>query len=78
MIELFRDELDDAGFLSVVQRIINGAAAELRVHEVFIVHIDNWFDHKWLGWRTRRGDTELRIPMFSPGRVRSEGRFHWD
>jgi hypothetical protein len=78
MIELIPDELDDAGFLSVVQRIINGAVAELGVHEVFVVQIDNWFDHKWLGWRTRRGDRELRIPMFSPGRVRSERHFHWD
>ena len=52
MIELVPTEHDDIAFLSLVQRIINGAIAAQRMREVFLVHIDNWFDHKWLGWRS--------------------------
>jgi hypothetical protein len=48
MIELVPAEYDDLGFLSLARRIINGAIVELRMREVFLVHVDNWFDHKWL------------------------------
>jgi hypothetical protein len=49
MIELVPAERDDAAFLSLAQRIVTGAIAGLQAHEVYLVHIDNWFDHKWLG-----------------------------
>src|SRR2546430_8818676 len=74
MIELVPAENDDVLFLSLAQCIVNGAIVELRVREVFLVHVDNWFDHKWLGWWSRK-DEELRIPTFTPNRVRSEKHF---
>ena len=77
MIELVPAEDDDAAFVSLAQRIVNGAIAELGMREVFLVHVDNWFDHKWLGWRSRKGE-ELRVPLFTPNRVRSERHFVWD
>ena len=84
MIELVPDEYDDVAFLSLAQRIMNGAIAALQMREVFVVHIDNWFDHKWLGWRSRwpgklrKGPTNLKVPLFTPNRVRSESHFVWD
>lgn len=81
MIELIPTEHDDADFLSLVQRIVNGALAELRMRELFLVHVDNWFDHKWLGWNTRwrHGQPEnLRVPLFNPNRVCSEKHFVQD
>jgi hypothetical protein len=78
MIELIPAKHDDVAFLSLVQRIINGAIAEPQVREVFLVHIDNWFDHKWLGWCSRKGEEELRVPLFTPNRVSSEKHFVWD
>jgi hypothetical protein len=77
MIPLIPAELDDIAFLSLAQRIMNGALAELKVHEVFLVHVDNWFDHKWLGWWSRK-DEELRVPTFTPNRIRSEKHFVWN
>src|SRR5437868_4087743 len=77
MLELIPSEYDDVAFLSLVQRIVNGAVAALHVREIYLVHVDNWFDHKWLGWRSRRG-TELSVPPFDPNRVRSEEHFIWD
>ena len=81
MIELVPTENDDPAFLSVAQRIVNGAIAALRVREVYLVQIDNWFDHKWLGWWSRwknRRVEKLRVPLFSPNRVCSEKHFIWD
>ena len=46
----------------------------LDVREVFLVHVNNWFDHKWLGWRSW-SEGELCVPSFDPHRVRSEKRF---
>lgn len=74
MIELVPAEHDDIAFLSLAQRIMNGAIAELQMREVFLVHVDNWFDHKWLRWWSRK-EEELRVPTFTPNRVRSEKHF---
>jgi hypothetical protein len=76
VIELVLAEHDDAAFLSLAQRIMNGAIAELRMSEVFLVQMDNWFDHKWLGWCSRK-EEELRVPPFTPNRVHSEKHFVW-
>src|ERR1017187_7495295 len=77
MIELIPLEHCDPDFLSLVQQIVNGAVVTLRARDVHLVHLDNWFDHKWLGWGTRRGDA-LRIPPFNPNRVCLEEHFVWD
>jgi hypothetical protein len=76
LIELAHVENDAPEFLALAQRIVNGAVVELRMREVFLVHIDNWFDHKWLGWWSRKGE-ELRVPTFTPNRVRSEHHCVW-
>jgi hypothetical protein len=77
MIELVPAEHDDVAFLSLAQRIINGAITALEIRDVFLVHVDTWFDHKWLRWWSRRAE-ELRVPTFTPNRVCSEKRFSWD
>jgi hypothetical protein len=81
MIELVPREDDDLAFLELAQRIMNGAVAALDVREVYLVHIDNWFDYKWLGfWSTWKKSelTQLFVPPFNPNRVRSEHHFVWD
>ena len=77
MINLIAAEHDDPGYLALIQRIVNGALAILDVHEAFVVHIDNWFDHKWLRWRVGDG-AELRVPPFTPNRVCSQSHFTCD
>lgn len=81
MIELVPAENDDAAFLSLAQRIVNGALAALQVREVYLVHVDNWFDHKWLGWWStweHKEPKELCVPPFNPNRVRSQKHFICD
>jgi hypothetical protein len=77
VIELVPTEHDDVAFLALAQRITNGAIVALGMREVFLVHVDNWFDHKWLGWWSRK-DEVLRVPTFTPNRVCSEKHFHWN
>lgn len=81
MIHLVPVEHDDAAFLSLAQRILNGAIATFQMREAYVIQIDNWFDHKWLGWRSRwrhKKVEELRVPLFTPNRVSSEKHFIWD
>ncbi len=81
MIHLLPVEHDDTAFLSLAQRILNGAITALQMREVYLVQIDNWFDHKWLGWRSRwkhKTVEELRVPLFPPNRVCSEKHFVWN
>jgi hypothetical protein len=81
MIELVAAENDDVAFLSLARRIVNGAITELKMREVYLVHIDNWFDHKWLGWWSSWKHKELNrlyVPPFNPNRVRSQKHFVWD
>lgn len=81
MIDFAPTDSDDALFLALAQRIANGALADLNVGEVYLVHIDNWFDFKWLGWRSRGKKhqlVELRVPLFTLNRVRSQKHYVWD
>jgi hypothetical protein len=73
MIELTPTDSDDPAFLALTQRIINGAVAAHELRDVFLVHVDTWFDHKWLGWWCWKG-IELCVPPFTPRRVQSERR----
>src|SRR5258708_13273197 len=81
MISLVPAGNDDPAFLSIAQRIVNGAIAALHVREVYLVHIDNWFDQKWLGWWSKWKHNELKelyVPPFNPNRVHSQTHFVWD
>ena len=71
VVELLECEGDDVDFVAIVQRVLNGALAALDIRETYIVQVDNWFDHKWLGWRMWKGK-ELSVPPFTPNRVRSQ------
>ena len=77
MIELVPAEHDDPAFLSLVQRIVNGAIGDLQVREVYLVQVDNWFDFKWLGWWSwsKSGLERLVAPPFNPNRVRGQKQF---
>ncbi len=77
MITLVPSDDDDPGFLSLIQAIINGALAVLETRELFVVQTHNWFDFKWLGFWSWTGK-ELKIPPFTPRRVRTQKHFTWD
>lgn len=64
---------DDPAFTRLVRRIIVGLLDRVVPHDVFLVQIDNWFDHKWLDLFNVESEAPLNehtpIPMFNPSRV---------
>jgi hypothetical protein len=86
MLELVPRESDDVDFLELIEWIVNGALQQLQLAEVYLVHVDNWFDFKWLGWWSwgkgnvpaRKVLRKLYVPPFNPNRVLSEQHFCWD
>lgn len=70
MIELPAHEHDDPAFLLLVRHIINGALDVFRPEEAYVVHIDNWFDHKWTVYYFW-----FAVPPFSPNRVLSQRHY---
>src|SRR2546430_17270184 len=54
-IKLLINSNDDPQFVELVTQIISGLIRDSSPREVFVMKIDNWFDHKWLtfsgiGW----------------------------
>ncbi len=44
----FLEPQDDPAFLAIVDRIVSNLCAQHQTEEAHLIHIDNWFDHKWL------------------------------
>lgn len=44
----FLEPQDDPAFLAIVDCIVSNLCTQHQSEEVHLVHIDNWFDHKWL------------------------------
>lgn len=73
-IRLTAGKTDDPRFITVLNSLIHGLIAEPAPDEFWILQIDNWFDHKWLGFgmglMTPNIQVEkLTFPPFTPNRV---------
>jgi hypothetical protein len=73
---------DDPGFLRCVSKIINSLVRRNSPKLVVLVSIDNWFDHKWLGFEGKelgavavRWNFPYNIPPFHPNRVMAQSSF---
>jgi hypothetical protein len=72
---------DDNDFVVVVRAIMDGVVTQQAPHHVWVVQVDNWFDHKWLGfpWNGRVANPNYAgpgdIPPFSPNRILSQWSF---
>jgi hypothetical protein len=66
---------DDRDFLDLATRLIAGAAKVHGPEDVLIYKIDNWFDHKWLGFSGKVlaaigvWSSPLTLPPFVANRV---------
>jgi len=47
-VEFQSSEKHDSDFIRLVSSIVEHTINQIRPVEVFIIQIDNWFDHKWL------------------------------
>jgi hypothetical protein len=39
---------DDNDFVALIRTVIDGVSARQAPDQIWIIHINNWFDHKWL------------------------------
>jgi hypothetical protein len=85
MISLNQTESDDPNFIELVSQIACGAIECYEPDHVYVIQIDNWFDHKWKNfagvtylqlsvWRS----DPLRVPPFDPDRVVNQRYFYKD
>jgi hypothetical protein len=73
----------DHDFVAIVERVLNHTLRLYRPDGVYVVLIDNWFDHKWLEFNSSKNDNDLsgwrnklELPPFEPSRVLSQSYFH--
>jgi hypothetical protein len=85
MIRILRKPDDDKEFVGVVSLILSASVALYRPREVFVVHIDNWFDGKWLAFSGKAigaigvcNRKQLTIPPFVLNRLSFEQHFTLD
>ena len=73
---------DDPQFLGKIERILRNIFRQGNTERYIVCHVDNWFDHKWLGfsgkaigvvgfWKGKR----LTVPPFTPNRILEERHF---
>ena len=56
-------EKDDPEFIVVIDRIIHGILTRTAPQDLYIIAVDNWFDHKWLGF-SGIGVVPFEFPAF--------------
>src|SRR5205823_814483 len=68
---------DDSAFLAAVDRVIAESIERYHPEDVYLIRIDNWFDHKWLGfkWGFTWDRNRLDVPTFTPNRIVSQQQF---
>ena len=83
MISIERAKNINDPFVAIVERILNNTLQLTRPSIVYVVLIDNWFDHKWLEFNSNKIDNDssgwrnkLVLPPFEPSRVLSQSCFH--
>ena len=42
-----RNAADDLDFIRLVHRAVSAELGALAVYDLFLIRVDNWFDHKW-------------------------------
>jgi hypothetical protein len=43
-------DLNDPEFINILNEVIQATVARLKCRDLYVIQIDNWFDHKWLGF----------------------------
>src|SRR5215469_8334339 len=70
-IEMSAGENDDPGFIEALNSIVSVLIADHAPEQFWIIQIDNWFDHKWLGF-SGMGLIASNIPIDRYDTVKAE------
>ena len=86
-IQLTATEIDDPAFVNLVSLFVSHYVDAYDVPAVHVIHIDNWFGDRWLGFRGKImgaagvrnrniKDCTLPAPPFKPSRIESALELH--
>ncbi len=53
---------DDNDFIDLLNSLLNGLLVQQAPEQLWVVQIDNWFDHKWLRY-SGNGSTGSKFPV---------------
>src|SRR5436309_112420 len=62
-IQVAAGETDDPKFITLLNSLVRGLIREDSPQELWIIQIDNWFDHKWLRF-SGVGTVDFPFPAF--------------
>jgi hypothetical protein len=65
------DNSDDPGFIEPLNRIVEQVVTSYAPQQVWLIRIDNWFDHKWLKF-SGQGKSASDIPLEGWETVKTE------
>ena len=87
LIQIDTTTIDDSAFVRLVSRFVNHYVDVCEPPRVHLVHVDNWFGERWLGFRGKIlgaagvrnrhvNDCKLPAPPFKPSRIESALELH--
>jgi hypothetical protein len=76
-LEIVAGKTDDPQFISVLNSLVRGLIKKGAPKEVWLIQIDNWFDHKWLRF-SGIGKVPFRFPAFMKRDDGALDEFHQD
>ena len=76
-IQIAAGETDDPQFIIQLNSLVRGLVNEEAPQELWIIRIDNWFDHKWLRF-SGKGIVDFRFPAFMNRDDGALDEFHQD
>jgi hypothetical protein len=63
MTQVTAGKTDDVGFVELLNSLVRGVVSSYTPDELWIVQVDNWFDHKWLRF-SGVGTVDFQFPAF--------------
>jgi hypothetical protein len=73
---------DDSGYVDCISSIVSSLVGVYKPVRITVVNIDNWFDHKWVGFEGKElgviavhWNYGFNIPAFNPSRVVRQSDF---
>ena len=66
---------DDPKFIELLNSVVRGVLLRSAPKELFVVQIDNWFDHKWLGF-SGYGSVHFQFPAIMRRQDAAKHAFH--
>jgi len=65
-IQAKREQTDDLQFVELLDLLLGAIIRDFEPEEVWIIKIDNWFDHKWLNY-SGKGVVDFPLPALGVG-----------